>query len=298
MRRKSFTETSSEDLSVDEDPPINFLFSSPDAGRRSRKKRPRSGSVDEAPPKKYFAGIGQKLGGSGSGISRLTSPEIDYKRPRRRSVKPRIEQIKQMNSNIDVATDNRQDALNIAKARDLDFKRRDMNIIPLNWINEGTVFFVTVNSNRRPDYHSQLTYENTLESIRELECFGDCKEICGLIKHNTGSKSAVKSVSKLQVVGCAEMGTKMERLHAHIVIGIEHDLKYSGGFQLKIDAIANIFKKNWGVERVYINVKAAAYSPITHNNMIYYLDAYQRNVRGNEKNVAPRAFFNWKIINK
>lgn len=154
----------------------------------------------------------------------------------------------------------------------------------------GTIFFVTINSNRVLGNPFSVNIENGYAAIDELR---NAFKYGAYIDHDNSNLDVVGDINRVVIEGKPEIGPKMKRLHFHLVITIEHKSK-SGGegnrYLLSIDDIRQVFSYHWNVS-TYVNIKAGKYTERNKRNMLNYLDKYITNVSYNPRAEAPYAFF-------
>lgn len=169
-------------------------------------------------------------------------------------------------------------------------QRNNFNYFTLDDLDDefdnGTLFFVTINSNRTSDATPSVNFFTAQSGIDSLKYYN----IDELFFNETIDGSLEQYVSNVEIEGAPEVGSKMNRVHVHLVISLIHGSEGSGFFKLNIDKLKDVFTTVWGIPDVYINIRAVEYNPSTRINMLNYLDIYRRSVE-TDYTIAPRAFF-------
>lgn len=231
----------------------------------------------------------------------LRPSEIDFiqdKIPRRFSTKdiarPKLRIPEKFRSRDLMKTDPRKIG-SVTRFSEIQRKEPDYDLGPSAYVPadaRGTLFFVTVNSNRSPmtGHWPLLTFANTDRAIHELDLTIKAGH---MIFNDEIHDNASDHIYNVDLMGAAEVGTIMERLHVHMVVRVDHDIHGAGHYRLNIPLLMDHFNHHWGIEDCYVNVKAVEYDPKTHRTMVEYIDAYKRDVTFDPEYVAPRAFFNF-----
>ena len=134
----------------------------------------------------------------------------------------------------------------------------------------GTLFFVTVNSNKviDPSTHTyrkgrtRVNYQTTVDGMRELERL--------LNSDPTYPRASIEDYS-------IEIGAKALRLHTHFSVLLQHSSTRHGEYQLDRNQIEMIFKNAWGIppdENIHVNIMSNPYTAETENKLRDYMNQY------------------------
>lgn len=145
----------------------------------------------------------------------------------------------------------------------------------------GTLFFVTINSNKVIDptthvYRGELArvdYDTTINGIRELErVLNEDPEL---------PRASIEDYS-------IEIGPKALRLHTHFTVLLSHSSASHGEYHLDRNYIDNIFRKNWNIpshENIHVNIMANPYTPETERHLRDYMNQYIGPKLGEDKHL-------------
>lgn len=150
----------------------------------------------------------------------------------------------------------------------------------------GTLFFVTVNSNRTSNATPSVDFHSTINGIQNMSY----EDVNSLFSNDKITGDLNDYIEEVIVEGAPEVGAVMNRVHAHLVVSIRHNEDGTGHYKMNIDRIKDIFKYAWNIPDVYVNVKAVKYDASQRIDMIRYLDIYKQSVIQDYTN-APYAFF-------
>lgn len=134
----------------------------------------------------------------------------------------------------------------------------------------GTLFFVTVNSNKviDPTTHTyndgstEVSYQTTINGMRTLER-----------ALNSDSQYPKASIEDYSI----EIGAKALRLHTHFTVLLQHNSATHGEYHLDRDQIESIFRDAWNIspdENIHVNIKSNPYSREMENNLRDYMNQY------------------------
>jgi hypothetical protein len=134
----------------------------------------------------------------------------------------------------------------------------------------GTLFFVTVNSNKVIDdmthsYRDGMTdvsYQTTIDGMRNLE-----------LALNSDPQYPPATIEDYAI----EIGAKALRLHVHFTVLLQHSSANHGEYQLDRFQIDDIFKGAWGIQpfdNIHVNIMSNHYSSATENKLRDYMNQY------------------------
>ena len=107
----------------------------------------------------------------------------------------------------------------------------------------GTLFFITVNSNRVSD--GMINVNSTDDAINSMtsaiETFINVDNVEGNIK-------------KIETLGEPQIGPNLQRVHAHMLVNVHH---VGGRYKMNLNRIKEHFAMFWGVDdnSIHLNVK-------------------------------------------
>lgn len=148
---------------------------------------------------------------------------------------------------------------------------RQQNLInrnyPTNSNKNGTLFFVTVNSNRTidPITHSynengaNISYNSTIQALRDYE-----------LHLNISPGAPPAKIDNFAI----EIGAKALRLHTHFTVLLEHSSVDHDMYHLNRNEIERIFTEIWQVDNIHVNVMATPYTLEDENRMREYMNQY------------------------
>jgi len=128
----------------------------------------------------------------------------------------------------------------------------------------STIFFITVNSNKLTNSTRFLTFDVTESGVSNFDIlFGS-----GLIEHPSGNPDRL--ITRHFLNGAVEIGPLMERLHVHLIVGIQHETT-NEMFSINLQMVKDYFMSLWDIDSVYVNIRATRGSKVTADSMTNYL---------------------------
>ncbi len=146
--------------------------------------------------------------------------------------------------------------------------RKKHRIYDIDPIGNGSIFLVTVNSNKPVDLNTLdyrdgdalVDFDSTIQGINMVE-----RKLQQTLTSSFG-RPKIKDFT-------VEIGKTNHRLHTHFSVYIPHTSL--NDFELDRDVIVKIFKKAWGLEEnIYVNIKRAVYDPKTEIRFSDYMNQY------------------------